>query len=124
MRYAAIAVMMLIAATPCSAESVEAAMKGFGLTGSWSEDCSSPSSARETYEYHYWGKPTLKLAIPNTPGNEAEIVSAVRATEEKIVITVVAKDQDGKSGEPQQTVFEKVGAKVRQGPVLFEKCLN
>ena len=98
-------------------------MRNFGLVGTWSTDCTSPGAVRETFDYKIPGKPIVRIFVHNR-SSVAEVVSAVRATEDKIEIVVKDRDPVGKTVDLFPLDSEKVGAKVRQGDFVFEKCLD
>jgi len=98
-------------------------MQDFGLLGTWSTDCTSPGAIRETYDYNIPDKPAVRVFVPNR-SVVAEVTSAARAAEDKIEMVVEVRDPVGKTVDLYPWVFEKVGAKVRRGDFVFEKCLN
>ncbi len=93
----------------------------FGLLGDWSFDCAS--KGRTTFTAPFFGNPT---GI-STDGNEntysaAEIKSATRLTDDKLkIVSLITKVPDAnkkndaarQEGEIWQTVYERIGKKMR-----------
>jgi len=111
----AIALALLMSPAMANAESTSAAMEKFGLIGTWAEDCAKDKGGgRATYRVPLIGTPQIK-----GPGDEAaEIISAVRVTEEKIKVTLsllkgAAASSAVQQPPPIEVVFTKVGNKIR-----------
>jgi hypothetical protein len=120
---AAALVMTLLA--PASAETTAAAMTAFGLTGTWSEDCTNDPAkegARLTYSPPGIGTPSYRFVLFDKNGNQittsADILSATRLPQGKIKTVTVKTGTNGNAAAalesvPVETVIVKIGPKIQ-----------
>ena len=114
-------------------ESAAQAMKQFGLVGTWSDDCAA-NGTRQTFEYPAGSNPTIRIEVSDPTANVrtvigvvlAEVTSAVRETEDNLMMTVViTSDGSGSNpniGQPFSSRYERAGTKFRHGATTLEKC--
>jgi hypothetical protein len=101
------------------AESVRSVLNGFGLVGTWLENCardiaSGANGERWTFSAPYFGKSEFVLHKRQPDGRQSvamEITEARRVTEDKVMIVLNMDEVKG-----VRMVFQKVAQKIR----LFE----
>jgi len=125
---AALMTLLLACAPPALAETTAAAMTAFGMTGTWSEDCTkdpTKEGARLTYNLPAAGTPGYRFVLFDRNGNQItssfDILSAATLPEGKIRTVSVKTGVNGNGAEalqpservPVETTIVKIGAKIR-----------
>ncbi|HYU13566.1 MAG TPA: hypothetical protein VEK82_13385 [Stellaceae bacterium] len=117
----------LASASPAVAETTAAAMTAFGLTGTWSEDCTkdpAKEGARLTYSPPEARTPSYLFVLFDNNGNKitfsADILSADRLPQDELKTVTVKTGRNGDATAlqpweriPVETIIVKVGPKIQ-----------
>src|SRR6266436_4009810 len=121
----AVLAITLASALPAPAETTAAAMTAFGLTGTWSDDCTkdpAKDGARLTYSPPGIGTPSYRFVLFDKDGNKitvsSDILSAARLPQGKLKTVTVKTGTNGNAlqpGErvPIETIIVKIGPKIQ-----------
>jgi hypothetical protein len=125
---AALMMSLLTPSSPAAAETTAAALTAFGLTGTWSDDCTkdpAKEGARLTYSPPGTGTPSYRFVLFDKDGNKitvsSDILSAARLPQGKLKTVTVKTGIDGNATGtlqpwervPVETVIVKIGAKIQ-----------
>jgi hypothetical protein len=125
---AALMTILLACAPPALAETTAAAMTAFGMTGTWSEDCTkdpTKEGARLTYNLPAAGTPGYRFVLFDRNGNQItssfDILSATTLPEGKIRTVSVKTGVNGNGAAalqpwervPVETTIVKIGPKIK-----------
>jgi hypothetical protein len=119
--------LMLASASPAAAETTAAAMTAFGLTGTWSEDCTkdpAKEGARLTYSPPGARTPSYLFVLFDNNGNKitfsTDVLSATRLPQGKMKTVSVKTGRNGDATAlqawervPVETIIVKVGPKLQ-----------
>jgi hypothetical protein len=120
--------LMLASASPTAAETTTAAMTTFGLTGTWSEDCTkdpAKEGARLTYSPPGAQTPSYRFVLFDKDGNKitvsSDILSAARLPQGKLKTVTIKTGINGNATGtlqpwervPVETIIVKVGPKIQ-----------
>ena len=118
----------LASAWPALAETTAAAMTAFGLTGTWSDDCTkdpAKEGARLTYSPPGTRTPSYRFVLFDKDGNKitvsSDILSAARLPQGKLKTVTVKTGINGNATGalqpwervPVETIIVKVGPKIQ-----------
>ena len=125
---AALMLALLASTSPAAAEATAAAMTAFGLTGTWSEDCTkdpAKEGARLTYSPPGTRTPSYRFVMFDKDGNKitvsSDILSAARLPQGKLKTVTVKTGINGNATGalqpwervPVETIIVKVGPKIQ-----------